>query len=350
MTDRAAALQQGSKRIPFVDIAKAIAIFLVLMGHTVDSDTMSKTVIYSFHMPLFFMLSGFVMKSRASYTKETWKTFLGKRVWTMLFTYLLWGLIYAKFSFKHLLYILWGTRNTLIYAESLTSLWFLPVLFLASVMAEAVNAAASRIKCNRALVLSLFAVGMLCIGLILPTNEKYGYPFGADIAFTAAGFMLIGELAAMLFQMPFTQKPLLSAVCFLVSAGCFIAYFLLVPQDGYVLMANSIYGNPFLFVFISLIGSVMVISFSMLLQCVKQDQKLLPYIGRNTLGIFILHKPVVELLRKVVTKLHFDYNHPVCLFVIPVVTLCVVLPVLYVIQRYAPFLFGKTDFERKKEV
>ena len=144
--------------------------------------------------------------------------------------------------------------------------------------------------------------------------------------------------------------PLFSAVCFLVSAGCFIAYFLLVPQDGYVLMANSIYGNPFLFVFISLIGSVMVISFSMLLQCVKQDQKLLPYIGRNTLGIFILHKPVVELLRKVVTKLHFDYNHPVCLFVIPVVTLCVVLPVLYVIQRYAPFLFGKTDFERKKEV
>ena len=54
-------------RIASVDIAKAIAIFTVLMGHTVDSDTVYKTI-YSFHMPLFFLLSGFVTSIKDSYS------------------------------------------------------------------------------------------------------------------------------------------------------------------------------------------------------------------------------------------------------------------------------------------
>lgn len=47
------------KRLVFVDVAKAIAIFLVVLGHVVSSNTTTKLVLYSFHMPLFFILSGF---------------------------------------------------------------------------------------------------------------------------------------------------------------------------------------------------------------------------------------------------------------------------------------------------
>ena len=45
-------------RIEYIDLAKAIGIFLVCLGHTVDPDTQLKTIIYAFHMPLFFILSG----------------------------------------------------------------------------------------------------------------------------------------------------------------------------------------------------------------------------------------------------------------------------------------------------
>lgn len=50
------------KRIEWIDCAKGIAMFLVILGHTVSSDWSSiekliRAVIFSFHMPLFFILS-----------------------------------------------------------------------------------------------------------------------------------------------------------------------------------------------------------------------------------------------------------------------------------------------------
>lgn len=42
-----------SKRIKYLDIAKAIGIILVLIGHISRNEIISK-VIYSFHMPFFF--------------------------------------------------------------------------------------------------------------------------------------------------------------------------------------------------------------------------------------------------------------------------------------------------------
>ena len=47
-------------RIDWIDVAKGIAIILVVAGH-VGYPIMGKAAIYSFHMPLFFMASGFVL-------------------------------------------------------------------------------------------------------------------------------------------------------------------------------------------------------------------------------------------------------------------------------------------------
>lgn len=41
------------KRIEFIDVAKGITILLVIVGHTIPEGLM-RTLIYSFHMPLFF--------------------------------------------------------------------------------------------------------------------------------------------------------------------------------------------------------------------------------------------------------------------------------------------------------
>lgn len=47
-------------RIELIDIAKALTIFLVILGHTTGNlDTpLYRRVLYSFHMPLFFFLAG----------------------------------------------------------------------------------------------------------------------------------------------------------------------------------------------------------------------------------------------------------------------------------------------------
>ena len=47
----------NKERIIWIDYAKAIAMFFVIFGH-VDSGNYLTNWIYSFHMPLFFLLSG----------------------------------------------------------------------------------------------------------------------------------------------------------------------------------------------------------------------------------------------------------------------------------------------------
>jgi acyltransferase len=53
------------KRIAWIDAAKGIGIFLVVLGHTLPSAAKSVAIIYAFHMPLFFFLSGLTAKSWA---------------------------------------------------------------------------------------------------------------------------------------------------------------------------------------------------------------------------------------------------------------------------------------------
>ena len=49
-------------RIAWVDVAKGIAILLVIIGHTVNFGSATRNFIFSFHMPLFFILSGYTFK------------------------------------------------------------------------------------------------------------------------------------------------------------------------------------------------------------------------------------------------------------------------------------------------
>lgn len=50
------------ERIDEYDVAKGIGILLVILGHTLPLDSSLRLFIYAFHMPLFFFLSGLVMK------------------------------------------------------------------------------------------------------------------------------------------------------------------------------------------------------------------------------------------------------------------------------------------------
>ena len=58
---------EKKKREEFIDIAKGIAILCVIIGHTwknaYPADKRLMVFIYSFHMPLFFILSGWCLKS-----------------------------------------------------------------------------------------------------------------------------------------------------------------------------------------------------------------------------------------------------------------------------------------------
>lgn len=58
-------LSVPNKRMEWIDVAKGLGLVLTILGHLLYSGTWStlNKFIYSFHMPMYFILSGFVAHS-----------------------------------------------------------------------------------------------------------------------------------------------------------------------------------------------------------------------------------------------------------------------------------------------
>ena len=89
-----------NKRLDYVDALKSFGIFLVIWGHAIvqlggNPVNYTYLVIYSFHMPLFFIISGFFFKSSL---KLKPKDFLIKKGFQLLYPWLIWCLIVAVFQ------------------------------------------------------------------------------------------------------------------------------------------------------------------------------------------------------------------------------------------------------------
>lgn len=124
-----------------IDIAKGIAILLVVVGHSHCVTGLAHQIIYSFHMPLFFIFAGWFYKKRDIAVS------MKKDFMRLIVPYLVFGGICAlKFSvtsamrhdwqniIEQFLGILWATTNRsddLIWGEmpSTGIIWFLPALF-----------------------------------------------------------------------------------------------------------------------------------------------------------------------------------------------------------------------------
>ena len=51
------------KRSEVIDLCKAWGMILVVWGHSAGIPVVLSTLIYSFHMPLFFFISGYLLKT-----------------------------------------------------------------------------------------------------------------------------------------------------------------------------------------------------------------------------------------------------------------------------------------------
>lgn len=110
----------------YVDYIKAIGMILVILGHINFANDSIKAWIYAFHMPLFFFSTGLVTKPK----RLDWK-FILKKFCGLMIPYFLWGLIYSELSFGNLARLFYGSYYTISEAGSLSSLWFLPTMFIA---------------------------------------------------------------------------------------------------------------------------------------------------------------------------------------------------------------------------
>lgn len=104
-------------RINEIDVASGLAIILVVVGHTLDhmpeSYRIFKTVLYTFHMPFFMFISGFLyrLSSQSLEDLKSYLPFIKRKLNRLGLTYLLVSLLYLGFNF--ILYQHTGSVNIL---------------------------------------------------------------------------------------------------------------------------------------------------------------------------------------------------------------------------------------------
>lgn len=95
-------MENKKERLTYLDVAKGIGILLVVIGHVYAFnrqivDRFFVIWLYSFHMPLFFIISGMLIAYKDE--KDIWK-FVKKRIKGILIPYVFFSIFFNN-SFRY---------------------------------------------------------------------------------------------------------------------------------------------------------------------------------------------------------------------------------------------------------
>lgn len=320
-----------TNRKAYIDYIKVLGIVLVILGHINFANQTVKDWIYAFHMPLFFFAAGLVLKPT-----QLNPNYLEKKFTQLIIPYLLWGIIYSSLDFRNIARILYGSYHAIVNAESLSSLWFLPTMFLAVIICQIILHIT-----EKNIAIGVFAVILFLIGVSLP-QLVLGYPWCIDVSMLAAAFILVGYLAKNRID-EFSKWGgcqifyLLTLVGFLFSL---MYMFNPINVDSYVLMAERRFGNLLLFVIAAVGGCIFVTGLSIILTKINGVvAKYLSFVGRNTLVIFAVQKPIISLCGKAFSLIYLPVY--IELMVTAAMTLICSCVLCVFVNRYAPCLAGR---------
>ncbi|MDU6533812.1 MAG: acyltransferase family protein [Intestinibacter bartlettii] len=320
----------NAKRLDYLDYTKGFGILLVIIGHIFNSDTIIKTWIYSFHMPLFFIISGCLFKIGEINIRETFK----KKIKHLIIPYILFSclmillklLIYRHITGEIKSYILYFVTGT-----GFDALWFLLCLFITEILYCIINKYIKNKIVLNIIICILFFIGLygkdIYSNLILVTIYR---------SFIALGFFTIGS-----YTFDYVKNNNISYVAIIILVAILTV---LAVNNKCVDLWGLRFNNKILYIICSIIGSYFSIFLFKRIATIREF-KLLEYFGRNSLIIMATHQIILEFFNKIL-NISFDG------FLLPVTILLVVLiieiPIIYIVNNYLPFMIGK--FKKKEKV
>lgn len=207
-------VKNNSKRILWIDIAKAIGIMLVIVGHTFLNESPSRKLVFSFHMPLFFIVAGYTFRVKP--TKAVVSSSFGRLIVPYMLIFASRAFLQGAVTGTCDAEFLQDTVLSFIYASGTVVetfrmvppaglIWFLVVLFCSRLVLNVATGLFERrgisIKFQTAFWF-LFAFLGICIGEptktipalsgILGDMNHIKLPLSFDLTMVACFFMFIG--------------------------------------------------------------------------------------------------------------------------------------------------------------
>ncbi len=361
------------KRLYYLDIAKGIGMVLVLLGHLQDDTIFSFSPyilslcswIFSFHMALFFIISGMLMDIKKDDEKDI-HIFIKKRFQSIMIPYFWFSLIYIFIVLYSLLISKVVPLKTLFIQlwyvlgmYGMNVLWFLPALFMAEILFVLITQHFKGIK-------SLFAIlGLLIIAITanelrnwLPNNSEL-YERINELIVTlirpvfACSYIFIGCLINRTLE-TIKQKTKKPNTVFFISLPVLLAVNIYInilnrPVDFRSMVLN----NYPLYYLSSVCGSLFIILLSILLSSIHIGKinetnsfPILKYYGINSLIFMAVHNN--SAIRNQSEKAAMYINQYltrargyICYAIIVLIFLIYTTLTIVIITRCFPFVTGK---------
>ena len=291
---RSEQIGHNKKRIEYLDIARGIAIILMIIGHVIGKGW-KMNLIFSFHMPLFIIVSGYFFKEKKikDFLINIFKKLILPYVLSVFIVDILKYAIIGKNNFidvltNYLKQILFSYSyiKSDIKIESLGILWFMPFLAIIRIIFYV----AKKIAKENNILLGIICLFLSYVGYIAGT-KGYWMPFSVDAALACMLFYYFGYLAMKkdIVNLIMNNKAILTVL---------LIIWVLTIMFGSIEIAVRKYPNG-LFTYIGAIcGSIIIMKISMFINSkLKYTSKILSWFGRNSMYILVGHYAETYLIK-----------------------------------------------------
>ncbi|MDR0824099.1 MAG: acyltransferase family protein [Prevotella sp.] len=287
------------ERIEWIDIAKGIGIGCVVMGHIFSPQMLANKIIFLFHIPLFFYISGFLYKKASrngAYTVKKLRNLIVPyfSVFALVYPILFFAYFPEGYTLNqvgnNILYYVLGGRHLREFANFIfVAMWFISCLFLVQVIYNYIQTTFKQRTVH------IIVGGMLMASYI---NSIYFPDFWlywcANVTLAAIPIYHIGHLSRQIGL----DKCLYKYSLWLIPAGCISALSLVFfPLNRYDMMLNY-YGIPLITLICSILCILMIRSISVYITRSNILTRIFSEFGKASLVIMAFHLPVYQLLWK----------------------------------------------------
>lgn len=321
----------NTSRKAWIDALRGFAILLVMYGHCIDNMPGYFIFTSPVKMPLFFAISGYVLKLKEG------GAFINQLFRKVITPWLFLGLLPSV-----LMIPLKGFSNVLdMFLDMLSGkeLWFFPCFIVGEIIHYII-----RRYCKTPILISITSFVCMTVGLVLHHHELLSYAM-LNRALVVQPFFLVGFLFYT-YEIKLTEIRwrwiLLAFVAYILL--CFISC-MLFPGQSLDVHHNKYYNLPYCLLLIYLGLFVLFIAGA------KSDFRswIMSFIGQNTLVLYIWHILVIHILIHGVSFLGWQMPFDWWTATMKVVWACLICGICAVIlNRYLPFAVGKNNNNVKK--
>lgn len=294
------------KRLDFIDIAKGIGMIAIILGHLKNFQL--NRVVYTFHVPLFFLISGYFIKAEKntnSYIKNKVRTLIIPYICTcaiIILITLFQGLIGGnglKLAANMICASIYGAGDTYkepFFIPSIGALWFLLATFWGCIF---LKLSLNFNEYNRL----LFIAGLFFIGEY--TAKLFWIPFSIQAGACATLYMYIGYLVKQNQNVIKSISKEMRIVFILIALAIWIEFMV---NYNYFELVHCYFGRGVTDFFGSLCACLIIICIAKLIdQKTKISRKFLTYLGRFSLIILCVHATeLVVLPEERITNCMYD--------------------------------------------